>query len=132
MSRIRLVASAFLFLSVVPGCGMFSGDRRNVCERWRDWWNPQPTPVAYPMMDNGCAVPIAGQPYGGGAPIIMGGPPGAPFGAETLPQPGFPGQQMPPKIPAPKIGIDEGKGKQFELEGRTGPIGPALPVNGVK
>ena len=88
----------------------------------------------------GCATPIpGGLPYQG-APIYMGGPgiggPGAsvPLGSETLPPPNG-ALTMPPRIPPPKIGVDEGKGgKQFELEGagRTGPVGPALPVGSTK
>ena len=134
MRRARLAGAALLFLSVLPGCGILTGDRRGVCERWRDCWNGNridAVPVSYPMMDPGCAMPIpGGHPYGG-APIMMNGgaPFGAPLGAETLPQPA-PGTIR----PIPKIGIDEGKGKQFELDGasRTGPAGPALPVNGPK
>jgi hypothetical protein len=137
MSRTRLVGAALLFLAVLPGCGALTGDRRTLCERWRDCWSGnrvEACPAGYPVVDGGCAMPIpGGQPYGG-APIFMGGAPaGGPFGAETLPPPGT-FNPMPPKIP--KIGIDEGKGgKQFELEGASrpgGPGGPALPVNGSK
>ena len=142
MSRIRLAGAAFLFLTVLPGCGLFSGDRPNVCQRWRDCWNgggnrAEFTPVSYPVADAGCGMTTIpnGHPYGG-SPIYMGGPgAGMPLGSETLPQPGFGGTTMPPRIPAPKIGIDEGKGKQFELEGASragGIMGPALPVNGTR
>ena len=134
MSRTRLVGAAFLFIALLPGCGTFSGDRRTLCERWRECWNGGDrcdyVPVSYPMANGGgCAMPIPGAPYQQGPPIFMGGPGvSGPFGAETLPQP------MPPKIPAPKIGVDEGKGKQFELEeaSRRGPVGPALPTGGIK
>ena len=139
MSRTRLAGAAFLFLALLPGCGLFSGDRRTLCERWQDCWRGDrcdATPVGYPVMDGGaCAMPIPGAPIHQGPPIYMGGPgASAPFGAETLPQPGGI-QTMPPKIPAPKIGVDEGKGgKQFELDqaSRTGPVGPALPTGGTK
>jgi hypothetical protein len=154
MRRARLIGAALLFLSVLPGCGIFTGDRRTLCERWRDCRDGnrvEACPVGYPVTEGGCAMPIpSGGPFGGapimmggmggpfgGAPIMMGGPPpGGPLGAETLPPPGtynqMPGivNPMPPRIP--KIGIDEGKGKPFELESRTGPAGPALPVNGTK
>ena len=135
MSRTRLVAAAFLFLALLPGCGTFTGDRRTLCERWQDCWSgnrADACPTGYPMSNGGCAMPIpGGQPYMG-APIYMSGPGASvPMGAETLPPPGGT-QTMPPRIP--KIGIDEGKGKQFELEGasRSGPMGPALPVGGIK
>ena len=94
-------------------------------------------PVGYPMANGGpgCAMPIPGAPIHQGAPIFMGGPGASmPLGAETLPNPGGV-QTMPPRIPAPKIGVDEGKGgKQFELDqaSRTGPVGPALPTAGPK
>jgi hypothetical protein len=140
MRRARLAGAAFLFIAVLPGCGIFTGGR-GICDRWRDCGNGNgydAIPVSYPMMAPGCAMPVAnGHPYGG-APIYMngapagapfGGPIGGPFGAETLPQPA-PGTIR----PIPKIGIDEGKGKQYELEGasRAGPVGPALPVNGTR
>jgi hypothetical protein len=141
MSRIRLAGAALLFVALLPGCGILTGDRRTLCERWRDCRNGgqvDACPASYPVIDsgcpNGCAMPIpGGVPYQG-PPIYMGGPGASvPFGAETLPNPGGV-QPMPPRIPAPKIGVDEGKGKQFELEGasRSGPIGPALPTGGIK
>lgn len=139
MSRTRLAGAALLFLALLPGCRTSPCDNRTLCERWRDCWRGNrydAMPVSYPMMDGGCpggcAMPIpGGMPYQG-APIFMGGPGASvPLGAETLPQPGGI-QTMPPRIP--KAGIDEGKGKQFELEGasRTGPVGPALPTGGVR
>src|SRR5262245_44486577 len=136
MSRTRLVGAALLFISVLPGCGVLTGDHRTFCERWRDCRHGNrfdACPAGYPVVDGGSAMPIPGGFPNGGAPIMMGGPPGVPFGAETLPQPGTV-NPMPPRIP--KIGIDEGgKGKQFELEGASrtgGHPGPALPVNGTK
>jgi hypothetical protein len=135
MSRTRLAGAALLFLAVLPGCGILTGDRRTLCERWRDCRHGNrfdACPTGYPVVDGGCAMPIpGGMPYQG-APIYMGGPGASiPLGAETLPQPGG-AQPIPPRIP--KAGIDEGKGKQFELEGasRTGPAGPALPTGGLK
>ena len=137
MSRTRLAGAAVLFLAFLPGCGILTGDRRTLCERWRDCRNGgqvDACPAGYPVVDGGCAMPIPGaMPYQQ-PPIYMGGPGvSGPFGAETLPNPGGV-QPMPPRIPAPKIGVDEGKGKQFELEGasRTGPAGPALPTGGLK
>jgi hypothetical protein len=139
MPRTRLVGAALLFLAFLPGCGILTGDRRTLCERWRDCRNGgqvDACPVSYPVIDsggaNGCAMPIPGGiPYQG-PPIYMGGPGASvPLGSETLPQPGGT-MPMPPRIP--RAGIDEGKGKQFELEGasRSGPIGPALPTGGTK
>ena len=139
MSRTRLAGAALLFLAFLPGCGILTGDRRTLCERWRDTWRGDrcdAMPVGYPIMDagcpNGCAMPIPGaMPYQG-APIYMGGPGASvPMGAETLPPPnGI--QPMPRTIPP--AGINEGKGKQFDpdLSSRTGPAGPALPTGGVK
>lgn len=136
MSRARLAGAACLFLALLPGCGLFSGDRRTLCDRWRDCWRGDrcdATPVGYPVMDGGCAMPIpGGMPYHQGPPIYMGGPGASvPLGAETLPPPGG-ARNMPPQIPP--AGINEGKGKQFELEEakRTGPVGPALPTGGIK
>jgi hypothetical protein len=136
MSRTRLAGAAFLFIAFLPGCGTLTGDRRTLCERWHDFWYDSrydACPVAYPIGQPGCATPIPGAV--GGAPIIMGGPMTSVPGADTFPPPGGI-QTMPPRIPAPKIpgGVDEGKGKQFELEGasRSGPAGPALPTGGVK
>ena len=88
-----------------PSCraaGSFPAIAANVCERWRDYWDPQPTPVAYPVMDRGlCRADRR--------PAVRRRPPDRhgrawhelPSAAETLPQPGFNGQPMPPKIPAP-------------------------------
>jgi hypothetical protein len=146
MSRTRLVGAALLFLAFLPGCRTSPCDNRTLCDRWHDFWRGdryEAMPVSYPMMEGGCqggcATPIPGgmMPMPGGmpfqgAPIYMGGPGvSGPMGTDTLPPP--PGvQTMPPRIP--KAGIDEGKGKQFELEGagRTGPAGPALPVGSIK
>jgi len=139
MSRTRLAGAALLLLAFLPGCGTLTGDGRTLCERWRDAWRGDrcaAVPVGYPVVEGGCpggcAMPIpGGLPYQG-APIYMGGPGASvPLGAETLPPPGG-ANPMPPRIP--KAGIDEGKGKQFELEGagRTGPAGPALPVGTIK
>lgn len=136
MSRTRLAVAAFLFITLLPGCGILTGDRRTICDRWRDFWvGPQvdACPVSYPVADAGCATPIpTGAPYTG-APIYMGAPGASvPLGSETLPAPGLGAQPMPPLIP--KAQIEEGKGKQFELEGasRKGGVGPALPMAGAK
>jgi hypothetical protein len=143
MSRTRLAGAALLFIALLPGCGALTGDRRTLCERWRDCWNGPDrcdyAPVGYPVsMDagcgNGCGMPIPGAPIHQGPPIYMGGPGASlPLGAETLPQPGGI-QRMPPQIPKAGIGIDEGKGKQFDIDpaSRSGPVGPALPVGGTK
>lgn len=136
MLRTRLAAAAVLSLSLLPGC-------RLCCP---DTWNQQccrqgvidAIPVSYPVANAGCSGcgmpmpaggPIVAGPYGG-APIISG--PVYPNGGltETLPPPYAPGT---PRIP--KAGIDEGKGKQFELEGAsrsgTGPV-LAVPATGTK
>ena len=143
MSRTRLAGAALLFIALLPGCGILTGDRRTLCERWRDCVNgPERcdyAPTAFPVAmnggcPNGCAMPIPGAPIQQGPPIYMGGPGASvPLGAETLPQPGGV-QTMPPRIPAPKIGIDEGKGKQFEVDpaSRKGPVGPLLPTGGAQ
>lgn len=120
MFRTRLTGVALLSICFLPGCGLFTGDRGWFCCRGRTM---DAMPVSYPMGgDAGCGatvIPPAGNPYGG-APIY--GMPGA-----TIPQETFPA----PRIP--KAGIDEGKGKQFELEGasRTGPV-LTMPANGIK
>jgi hypothetical protein len=142
MSRTRLAGAALLFLAFLPGCGILTGDRRTLCERWRDAWRGdrcEAVPVGYPAVIEGggapgcgCAAPIPGGAPFPAAPIYMGGPGASvPLGSDTLPPPGG-AQAIPPRIP--KAGIDEGKGKQFELDqsGRTGPAGPALPVGAIK
>jgi hypothetical protein len=78
----------------------------------------QATPVSQPMGIGDCGgavIPPGGMIYG--APIY------GPGGPDTLPAPGR----------IPKAGIDEGKGKQFELEGasRTGPA-LTIPIPGSK
>ena len=137
MLRIRLAAAAVFSLALLPGCGTLCGDRcgRQECYRGGGF---DAIPVSYPVSDagcNGCGMPIPNGgpimagPYGG-APIM--GAPVYPNGglSETLPPPYAPGT---PRIP--KAGIDEGKGKQFELEGASrnghGPV-LAVPATGAK
>ena len=125
MSRIRLAGFALLSICCLPGCGIFSGDRPGICSRC--WGGGQTgryeaTPVSYPIADaGGCGstiIPPTPAPYG---------VPGATIPSETYPPP----YSSPPRIP--KIGIDEGKGKQFPLDetGRTGPV-LTIPASGVK
>jgi hypothetical protein len=119
MFRTRLIGVALLSVCFLPGCGLFSGNGGGwFCCRGR---TDAAMPVSYPgggAECGGTVIPPAGNPYG--APIY--GMPGAAIPQETFP---------PPRIP--KAGIDEGKGKQFELEGasRTGPV-LTMPANGFK
>jgi hypothetical protein len=135
MLRTRLAAAAVLSLSLLPGCRLFCPD--TWCNRECRRGGPcDAIPVSYPVTDPGCCGmpipsggPIMAGPYGG-APVIGG--PVYPNGGltETLPPPYAPGT---PRIP--KAGIDEGKGKQFELEGASrngnGPV-LAVPATGTK
>jgi hypothetical protein len=122
MFRTRLAGAALLSFVFLPGCGILCGDRPGICARWRgrDAGVVQAAPVSFPGADmgacGGMVVPPAGTIYG--APIYGPG-----VGGETFPPPGR----------IPKAGIDEGKGKQFELEGASR-SGPALtiPVPNVK
>jgi hypothetical protein len=138
--RTRLAAAAVLSLSLLPGCRLCCpdpcGNGYSACRRGGMC---DAIPVSYPVGDagcNGCGMPIpaggpiVAGPYGG-APIIGG--PVYPNGGltETLPPP-----YAPPGTPRiPKAGIDEGKGKQFELEGAsrsgTGPV-LAVPATGTR
>jgi hypothetical protein len=126
MFRTRLAGVAILSFCFLPGCGLFTGDRGWFCCHGR---NVDAMPVSYPMGPmgqmgdaGGCGAtvipPAGGNPYG--APIF--GVPGTGIPQETFPAPRI-----------PRAGIDEGKGKQFELEGasRTGPV-LTMPANGVK
>lgn len=120
MSRTRLAGIVLLSVSLLPGCGLLDPNRPGLCGRR---CNQQPehvqaSPVSFPGGDCGGAVIPPGTPPIYGAPTF----PGAGMGAETLP----PGR-------IPKAGIDEGKGKQFELEGasRTGPV-LTIPATGVR
>ena len=125
MFRIRFAGFALLTVCFLPGCGLFSGDRPGLCGRRAE--RIDAVPVSYPVADGGgcgaTVIPPAGNPYG--APIY--GAPGATIPNETYPPP----YGTSPRIP--KAGIDEGKGKQFELDGtsRTGPV-LTIPANGVK
>lgn len=150
MLRTRLAVAAAFSLTLLPGCGLLCGDRGlfgRTTECLRGGPMMEAIPVSYPVGNGGpCCTPIpaggpimagptVGGPYGGapygGAPI-MGGPIYGNGLSETLPPPlAQPGT---PRIP--KAGIDEGKGKQFELEGasKSGPGGPvlAIPANGTR
>ena len=130
------------FSPCCPAAGLSRATAGRLCERWQDCWRGDrcdATPVGYPVTDGGglcdanprCPVPAGAADLHGRAGRERG-----PFGAETLPQPGG-AQTMPPWIPAPKIGVDEGKGKQFDLDpvsrpGGAGVVGPGLPVGNVK
>jgi hypothetical protein len=118
MFRTRLAGAALLSLVFLPGCRLFCCDGPGIMDRWADRraGRMQATPVSHPMGDcGGTVIPPGGVIYG--APIY------GPGGPDTLPAPGR----------IPKAGIDEGKGKQFELEGasRTGPA-LTIPIPGAK
>ena len=125
MSRTRLAGVFFLSVSLLPGCGLFTGDRPGICQRWSDRRADrcEATPVSFPVATTGGGE-CGGSIIPPGTPPIYNVPPypGAGIGAETLP---------PNRIP--KAGIDEGKGKQFELEGasRTGPV-LTIPATGIR
>src|SRR5687767_11238593 len=114
MFRTRLAGIVLLSVSLLPGCGLFCGDRPGICNRWADR-RAEATPVA---------MPAGGEC--GGTVIPPGMPPQPypyPYPNATFPGPGMGAETLPPGR-IPKAGIDEGKGKQFELEGasRTGPV----------
>ena len=116
MFRTRLAGAALLTLALMPGCACWH-DRPGLLTRFRAWRDgPTATPVAMPVGDPGCNDCGAAN---GGGPIIVH--PGG-----VLPQPG-----EAPKIP--RVGIDESKGKQFELEGmnKGGPV-LTMPAAGSK
>lgn len=125
MLRTRLAAAALSSLTLLPGCGLLCGNGSAWCGR-QDF---STIPVSYPGPMGGCAMPIpAGGPMMSG-PIISG---------PVYPGPGMNGQPLnetlpPPYAPRiPKAGIEERKGKEFELEaGRGGPV-LAIPATGTK
>ena len=133
MIRIRMIATAFLILAAMPGCGIFHKDRpcfprlnALFCGKSSD------NTVSYPVMSSGGpgAAPCetCGNP-GVGGPVITGpmiGQPGVIQGPITT---------TPPGAKIPPAGIKESEGKQFELEGAS-KIGPgpvlAVPAGGSK
>jgi hypothetical protein len=127
MSRTRLVGAAFLFLTVLPGCGILCGDRSRLCERWRG--RGEAYPASMPMGE-GCGGMVIPPGGGAGGPIMIG-PGGYPYGGETFPHP----MNGAPNIP--KAGIIESpgerKGTQFDPDkaSRTGPV-LMIPANGAK
>jgi hypothetical protein len=137
MTRTRLTASAFLFLAVLPGCGLFDRDREPRCPRLHALFcgrQEENNMAAYPVVAGGaeCSTCAPGMPMSGpitSGPMIMQPGPGAGGMNPTIP----PANTMPPKIPSP--GIRESEGKQFELEGAS-KIGPgpvlAVPAGGSK
>jgi hypothetical protein len=147
MLRTRLAAAALLTVSFLPGCRLLCPD--TCCNRWQECRSGGPCeaiPVSYPVANGGCPC---GAPIPNSGPIVSGpivsgpitsGPYGAPgIGAPIYPNGGLSETLPPPYAPGtpriPKAGIDEGKGKQFELEGAsrsgTGPV-LAIPATGTK
>jgi hypothetical protein len=136
MLRTRLAAAAVLSLSLLPGCRLLCPD--TWCDRYRECRRGAPCdaiPVSYPVSDAGCGC---GTPIPSGGPIVAGPITSGPYGAPIMGAPVYPGSGLsetlpPPYAPGtpriPKAGIDEGKGKQFELEGasRSG-AGPVLAI----
>jgi hypothetical protein len=132
MLRTLLATVAVCSLTLLSGCGL-CGDRgpcRQECYRG----GMEAIPVSFPTGGTPCCGPVG--PGGPGGPIVAGpitnGPiyPGTAPGpyplSETLPPP----YASPPRIP--KAGIDEKKGKEFELEGRaSGPV-LAMPATGTR
>lgn len=129
MIRIRMIATAFLILAAMPGCGIFHKDRP-CFPRLHAFFcgdKSHDSTVGYPVMSSGMQAPCetCSNP-GVGGPIITG-PITSPGAMQQIPQ----GQN----IPNPKIGIKESDGKQFELN-ETGKVngGPVLgmPAVGTK
>lgn len=134
MIRTRMIATAFLILAAMPGCGIFHKDRpcfpklnALFCGKSSD------STVSYPVMSSDGAAPCetCANP-GMGGPVISGPMMGIPG------QPGMiqgPMTTTPPGAKIPPAGIKESEGKQFELEGAS-KIGPgpvlAVPAGGVK
>lgn len=120
MSRTRLVGILLVSVTLLPGCGLLDPNRPGICGRRNQQRSDcEASPVSFQGGGEcgGTVIPP-------GTPPIYGSPvfPGAGLGAETMP----PGR-------IPKAGIDEGKGKQFELEGasRTGPV-LTIPATGIR
>ena len=134
MIRIRMIATAFLILAAMPGCGIFHKEkpcfpRLNAlfCGK-----NSEEV-VSYPVMSPGGPAPCetCSNPGMTGGPVITGPIIGAPGQPNINPGPTTlnpPGGKIPP------AGIKE-DGKQFELEGAS-KIGPgpilAVPAAGSK
>jgi hypothetical protein len=131
MFRTRLATAAVFSLTLLPGCGLLCGDRGLFCRQECYRGGLEAIPVSYPAGGAPCCGPIAsGGPIMAGpiasGPIYPGTAPGGYPLTETLPPP----YASPPRIP--KAGIDEKKGKEFELEGRAnGPV-LAMPATGAK
>ncbi len=123
MRRTRLLVVAFLTAALLPGCGIFSGDRPGLCNRMKDRREERcegyGMPVSFPGGGDACGSTIIPP----GATIIPG-PGGA--GSETLPPPLANGEN--PRIPPAKI--KESPGKQFELE--KGTRGPVLTIPAIR
>lgn len=129
MLRTRLIAVAALTAFALPGCGIFCGDRKGVCERMRERREERHNGAAYGMP---VSFPGGGEAGCGGSVIPPGAmivPGSGGLGAETMPPP-LAGEGT-PRIPSPKI--KENPGKQFELEKGTrgGPI-LTIPASGVR
>jgi len=128
MFRTRLVAAGFLFLTLLPGCGLLCGDRPRLSERWRG--RAEAYPASMPMGDPGCGTMVIPPGSGVGGPMMLG-PGGYPYGGETFPPP----INGAPNIP--RAGIIESpgerKGTQFDPDkaSRTGPV-LMIPANGAK
>ena len=120
MPRTRLFVAAVLTASLIPGCGIFSGDRPGLCGRARDRRADQfeGMPVSFPGGD-ACGSTIIPP----GATIVPGN---GGLGSETLPPPIANGDN--PRIPPAKI--KESPGKQFELE--KGTRGPVLTMPAIR
>ena len=127
MTRSRLTASAFLFLAVLPGCGLFDrGDREPRCPRLHALFcgrDNDNTAAAYPVTAGGAECSTCAQG------IPMNGPIMTTPGQGGMVMPSNPSTPMPMPGKIPPAGIKESEGKQFELEGasKIGP-GPALGV----
>jgi hypothetical protein len=122
MRRTRLLVVAFLTAALLPGCGLFWGDRPGLCNRARDRRDERlegyGMPVSFPGGD-ACGSTIIPP----GATIVPGN---GGLGSETLPPPLANGES--PRIPPPKI--KESQGKQFELE--KGTRGPVLTIPAIR
>lgn len=127
MFRTRLAGAALLTFTLLPGCGLLCGDR-GLCSRWCGARGPvNAIPVSYPGDFGAMPYPADGGMIYGAPPVYGSGPVVVP-GATVIPGDTLP----PPVIPRTRGGVDEGRGRQFELEGasRVGPSGPALALPG--
>lgn len=120
MVRYRLAGAVLLAVVGLPGCGLFNPDRPGLCGRRCRQAEVAALPAAYPVVSDPviCGGPVIPPPSGGmipGPPVL---PPQGPIQTETFPPPSR----------IPKAGIEENRGKQFELDPAGRSSGPVLSI----